>query len=182
MKAASILTLLACAVGLSAQAPQRGAATFSIVGPDGESTTREIAIVRPCPAAMRLDQGSSTQMIRTGHGKSSPVMTPKLTLWPQTNGSITAATVTVHGFPAVTGAIPLAVDAIPRREEISRTLMLKLKWENGGYSAELLLQGFGAVTWLDLNALTYADGSTWRWAADKRCGVAPNPLLLIGAH
>ena len=39
MKAASILTLLACAVGLSAQAPQRGAATFSIVGPDGKAAT-----------------------------------------------------------------------------------------------------------------------------------------------
>ncbi len=57
MKAASILTLLACAVGLSAQAPQRGGRRLSVLWD---------RMAKPQPA--RESTGSTPVFLSTGTG------------------------------------------------------------------------------------------------------------------
>jgi hypothetical protein len=46
-------------------------------------------------------------------------------------------------------------------------------------SADLLLPGFTSVTAIELQSVTYQDGTTWSVADHLACRVAPDPLMLI---
>jgi hypothetical protein len=145
--------------------------------------------LRPCSVAdMHLRQGSSLQMLRAGDGQSRPVMTPTLTLTPRNGRAILAATVTVHGHSAQPGTLPLVAHLIDKghpsqSQDLATTVKVNMKpAENGSYSAELLLSGFAVVTSVDLKAVTYADGTTWKVQSEPECSVKPDPLLLIGAR
>lgn len=54
--------------------------------------------------------------------------------------------------------------------------------DSGERSAEMMLTGFGILKSVELNSLTYADGTTWKLAKDSACSVEPDPLLLIAGH
>lgn len=62
-----------------------------------------------------------------------------------------------------------------------RNLQLQFTSQDGSSRAELWLPSFGAVRWLDLNSITYADGSTWRPARGETCTVTPSLFMLVGA-
>jgi hypothetical protein len=46
-------------------------------------------------------------------------------------------------------------------------------------SADLVLPGFTSVTSIELQSVTYQDGSTWSVADHQVCRVAPDPFMLI---
>jgi hypothetical protein len=141
-----------------------------------------------CPIAMHARQGSSMQMFRTGDGDSQPLMTPTLTLTPRGQRQIVAATVTAHGHPNEGGTTDLVAHRVDPDHpagtpEITKTLTIKLiPGERGTVSAELQLSGFTTVQSIELNSVTYDDGSTWKFAAASGCSVAPDPLLLISTR
>ncbi|MFP5236683.1 MAG: hypothetical protein ACLGSD_12345 [Acidobacteriota bacterium] len=144
---------------------------------------------QPCPVAdMHATQGSSSQMLRTNDGKSTPMMRPKLTLTPHDGRKIVAATVTAHGYPPTPGTLDLVANLLSQpttshNRQIAKTLAIKFHADDeGGFSAELPLRGFSAVTMIDLNSVTYSDGSVWKVAKQNQCRVAPDPLLLIATQ
>lgn len=159
-------------------ASQRGSLTLVLPGPE-----------RSCPAAMlHATQGSSSQILRAGEGQSQPLMMPTLTLTPPKGRTPASAVVTAHGLPPTAGAMDLVGGMVPEdgakaKREITRTLTVKLvAGENGSYSAVLQLPGFTTVRWIHLDAVTYADGSTWKADSDAECRVTPDPLVLIGGR
>lgn len=196
--------LLASATVLSAQAPaNQGAAANTHPSP----RTYFIEPPSRCSSWMRLQQGSSTQMIRTEDGKSLPLMTPKLILRPgsafgvarmegpansdaapspHSDKSVKGAIVTVHGYPPVAGVQPLAGQLVLKSQkgkpsEITRKLFITFKPENSEYAAQLRLPGFTAVTSIDVHSITYADGTTWSPDKKNSCSVKADPFLLVSA-
>jgi hypothetical protein len=52
---------------------------------------------------------------------------------------------------------------------------------NRPITTDLSLSHFTAVTSIDLDSITYADGSTWRSASAGACSVVPDKRMLIAA-
>jgi len=71
--------------------------------------------------------------------------------------------------------------------EISKTLEVKFaavdagEISPGGASVvgDLVLPGFTAVTWIDLDSLTLRDGAKWKMAGNHTCRVAPDLLVPV---
>lgn len=144
--------------------------------------------VNACPVEMHARQGGGMQMLRADDGTKRPVMTPSLDLTPHDQRTITSAVVTVFGYKGYGGAtVPASNDLLLRekkaRERASRQLTVRFKApQPGKVTAQLSLTEFTVVESIELNALTYADGSTWKLAADAGCRVAPDPLLLVSGR
>lgn len=185
-----ILAGALAAACVPAQTPQPPApvqpvaqATQPVAGAKQSITLR----AQPCSVAMRATQGSSSQFLRTRNGNSTPMMRPSLTLTPRDGRKIVSATVTAHGYSPSPGSMDLVARLWPQPKshsrEIAKTLAIRFHAaEDGAFTAELPLPGFSAVTMIDLNSLTYGDGTTWNAPARNECHVAPDPLLLIAAH
>lgn len=96
------------------------------------------------------------------------------------------ATATVHGF----GAGPEFELVSPgvsqnfrgnRRSAPQKSLKLQFNSRDGSSVAEMWIPGFGAVHWLDLDSITYSDGTTWRRNSNETCAVRPDLFMLIDA-
>lgn len=191
MRFSAIFPALMLAGAFAAASAQQ----IALIQQPGQATTKSSAAnqyiilrAQPCSVDMHAIQGSSSQILRAQNGQSTPMMRPSLTLKPHDGRQIVSATVTAHGYSAQPGSMDLVAQAVlqppkPHSREIAKTLTIKFHaTENGGFTAELKLPGFSAVTMIDLNSVTYSDGSTWQMAAQNQCSVAPDPLLLIAAH
>lgn len=171
-----------------------GAQSASLAKPGDTKSTGSLTLVLPgpelaCPVGfLHATQGSSSQVLRAADGKTQPVMMPTLTLTPRNGRALASAMVTAHGLSPTPGAMYLLTRSTPEgggkgRAEIAKTLTVKLvAGENGSYSAVLQLPGFTTVRSIHLDAVTYADGSTWKQEDEAACSVTPDPLLLIGSR
>ena len=125
-------------------------------------------------------------MLRADDGTTQPLMTPSLTLTPSDHRAVVAANVTIHGLAPHGRTLPLNAEPSKRTKlesELTRTLELTMKPNDAGEAtAEMMLTGFGIVKTVELNSVTYDDGSRWRVAKDSACSVEPDPLLLIAGH
>lgn len=99
---------------------------------------------------------------------------------------IAFATATVHGFG--TGAqFELISPGVGRSQRGNRSpapqknLKLQFNSKDGSSVADMWLPGFGPVRWLDLDTITYTDGTTWKPTRGESCTVTPSLLMLVGA-
>jgi hypothetical protein len=94
---------------------------------------------------------------------------------------LVAARLRVHGVsgkPRLTQAAHDAADA-----DVHQALRVKfLPSPDRSVSANVWVPGMTAVLSLDLDEVTYADGSTWKFLGREACHVAPDPLVLVAAH
>jgi hypothetical protein len=93
--------------------------------------------------------------------------------------SIVSAQVVVHGFSNKWRYVPLS-GADP---DLARTVEVALDVKgNGQASRNLSLSHFTAITAVDVNGITYADGSTWRTASPGACSASPDLFMLVNAE
>jgi len=90
---------------------------------------------------------------------------------------IAAARVTVHGFP-VGGRVEPAVLYLPNDPaEITKTIAFDQTVEVGQSSSfDVALPNFSTVTSIDLDSVTYTDGSTWHPEKRKYCRAVGLPI------
>jgi hypothetical protein len=92
---------------------------------------------------------------------------------------IVKAQITVHGLSHRGRFVPLADGSAP---DLSRKVSVVLDVKgNSRASSDLSLIRFASVTSVDLNSLTYADGSSWRASSSAACSVTPDPFMLVSA-
>jgi hypothetical protein len=98
---------------------------------------------------------------------------------------VASATATVYGFGSHPHYELLSPGPGPRKDGgagPARNLRLRFTSKDDSSIAELWLPSFGAVHFLSLESITYADGSTWRPARGQTCTVTPSPIELVGAN
>ena len=49
-------------------------------------------------------------------------------------------------------------------------------------SADIWVPGLSAVKAIDMQSVTFADGSTWKLPAEKTCRTFPDPVMLISGR
>lgn len=160
--------------------PQKWSAQPSVV----ETQVFTNPAISSCPVSMNARQSGSTNLVAVAPGQSAVrdfAQQIHLTLGDRTAAKIVAATVTVHGLNARSRFLP-AGNAGEGPSRITRTLNVSLSSEDRNQSAaDLMLRGFTSVRFIDIDSLTYADGSTWK-SGEGVCRVAPDGLMLVGAR
>lgn len=197
--------VLAAALPAAAQqvsAPSSGVATLEGLGPTPQAASPSITVIETtlvpgqpstihtftlpasCPVSMRAEQGSGSSLlkVRGPQPLPGPAQHIRLLLEPLSEGrQLTSARIRVRGF-SVEGRPRLAA-AFPPAPNRTQTLTVSLAEQEGpGVAADLTLPGFSSVQSIDLLALTYANGDTWKLESRNRCSVAPDPLMLVGAR
>jgi hypothetical protein len=90
---------------------------------------------------------------------------------------IVAANVTVHGF-ANKGRVVQAMST-QDTPDASKTFDVRFPAAPREVSADLAVHGLSAVSVIDLNSVTYSDGSTWKLTAGSACSSRIEPIMLV---
>jgi hypothetical protein len=90
---------------------------------------------------------------------------------------IAGITIEVRGYDASARVIPA---------DRSNTAALKKVFNvavkidgHGKATTRFTAQSFGTISWIDLQAIEYVDGSRWSLSRGETCRVAPSPLMLV---
>ena len=162
-----------------------GTATMETMKPGGTSTSTVVIRMQPsCPVGMHAKQGSGGGLaaVRNARPSDGPSQQIHLVLARRHSQQITGARVLVRGLSGKdrmerSNAIG---DIVPDR---SPMLLVTFTPDNAvEASADLVLPGFTSIQSVELQTITYADGSTWKMENQNACTVAPDPMMLIAGR
>jgi len=138
-----------------------------------------------CPISFSARQASDGDLVNVTPGKPdqapSKGVAQRIRLSVNNGGKVVSAHVTVHGLTPKGRMLP--VDSSQEgAAQISRNLEISFSNDaTNSIGANLFLRGFSAVFSVDVNSMTYADGSTWK-SSGNVCRVIPDPVMLVDAR
>jgi hypothetical protein len=185
--ALSFFMLLGSAA-LAAQAidmnhPQ-GASTVQMVFLNGSPQQNPPAAAPACPVSMRAQHAMGGALVKATPGHSTQRLSFQrlvLTLTNRSASGITGATVTVHGTTGKARVMPAGASGDDDSDDAQ---VLDLAFDQGAVketSANLAVRGLTSVSRIDLNSVTYADGTTWK-SDSYVCYAVPDPNMLVSAR
>jgi hypothetical protein len=135
-----------------------------------------------CPVSLRVQQTAAGFTREVGQGNQFPNETAQVlhvTLTDPDSRKIVAASVTVRGQSARGRKVDvLTTDQAPG--DAARTMSIRLTPSTAAeVETSLRVPGFSAVNAVELNAVTFADGATWKIAA-RTCRTPIDGTMLIG--
>jgi hypothetical protein len=141
-----------------------------------------------CPIGMQARHGAGLPVgLYAGPSiekspKGSPAFTQRIQLT-MTNllaHEIVGAQFVVHGYSNKGRAMNLA-NSSPA-PDLAKTvdLVLDVKGKSEA-SSDLLLSRFTAVTSIELESITYADGNTWNTPSAEACSITPGLIMLVAS-
>jgi hypothetical protein len=148
----------------------------------GSPTNPLVLVPSTCPVGLRADPavGLTQNTIDTKPGVPSQTLT--LELSNPGSHNITRAQFTIHGLTAH-GQVNPATLSDPDAGTSSKQVDLSLKVAHDSKaSAPLLAEGFTSIRWIELDSLTYADGTAWHASPNHTCSVTPNRFMLVATH
>lgn len=134
----------------------------------------------PVDIGAQKEAGQWQQVPTKARQNQGPSQALHLTLTNSTYSEIVGVRVTAYGLnakPQVTQAD--AASSTSSAIQKSFDLNLNVNPKSTG-SVELVLNGFTAVSYLNVDSIRYAGGSTWQPAARHTCHVVPDGAMLIG--
>lgn len=151
--------------------------------PSHPAVLKLVPLQNSCPIDMRVQQGTNGMTVSVG--QSRPQGIAQLLHITMTNSKavgVVAAQVTVHGFTAKGRVAPAeAVQSDPM--QTTKTLNLDLRvGAKQDASTDLWVRAFTAVSFIDLDSVTFADGSSWHSSENAACHVALDGLMLISSR
>jgi len=92
---------------------------------------------------------------------------------------IVNAEITAHGFSHNWRALRVSTPT----PDLAKTLDIALDVKgNSSASRKLSFAHFSVIKTIDVNSVTYADGSTWHASSPGACSVAPGLIMAVGAQ
>jgi hypothetical protein len=159
----------------------------TVVAPGNQVSQSAVLKLAPpadrCPVSLRAQQMPGWGRMAVG-GAADKTLAQRLhlTATASHSGPVVAANITVRGYagqPRFTPIGPSGEDA----GEASKTLDVTFAPAHGrDASTDFALAGFSAVTVVDLNSITYSDGSTWKLNAGSSCRTWIDGTMLIAAN
>ena len=165
---------------LAAQNKSASAAPSGIVRPNYSTSNAYDLSGVTCPVKVRALQGFGYGLvkIRGEQPVEGPAQRIHLVLANPKSKEIAKAKVIVLGLSPKNRA--KRVSDLHGATDLTRALEVTFAPEDANnVSAELVLPGFTSVISIELQSITYRDGTTWTVADHKACQVAPDPLMLI---
>ena len=136
-----------------------------------------------CPVQMQARHELGLHTVFVGsHPTPEPTGMPlKFVLTSPRKDPITFANITLLGLNGKSHVVQASsVDSSP---DMEKTMSVRLEPGEGRNSvADLIAPGFVVVNSIELNSITFASGSTWKFAGNQLCQVTPDPLMLVSAQ
>lgn len=159
-----------------------------------EAVVRSDAWMRPnasdvgCPVGLLVKHGPGLPTAMNADGKDQgkpaqrrPLLEVQLQMTNRSPQSIVQAKFTVHGFSDQWKYIPLA--DVSHAPDLATTVEVALDVKgNGQTSHELALSRFTAVTAVDVDAISYANGSAWHASSPGACSASPDLVMRVNAE
>jgi len=193
MKRAAVLAIF-LAVAISTL-PAQDKAVPSQNGENAGATTNFVVVLPrdACPVNMHALQGSGTGLIAVRGEKQTngSVQRIHLVLSTAESKQIVGAKVKVSGLSGrnrverASSAMDLTLDPGQKSSPavLTRRLDAAFMPENDKEAAtDLVLPGFTSVRSIQLESITYSDGTTWTVPGLQSCHVAPDPMMLIAGR
>lgn len=177
-------------VGLCSIAVVLGSMTLLAQASGQKLSTSVITSVVPgsinCPVAISaqkdLGAGRFQNVPAKGQQNQGPNQNLHLTLTNSTYSEIIGVRVTAYGLNAI-GQITPAKAAANTSSAMQQSFDLKLKVDPKSIgSVDLALAGFTSVTYLNVDSIRYAGGSTWKPSAQRTCRAIPDATMLISSR
>jgi hypothetical protein len=132
---------------------------------------------------MHVRQAASGDALAVNNGRPKGIAQGfHLILTTSDSRQITGARITVSGLTAksrVTETLSSQDDSADAAKTLDVTFSAGPGKEA---SADLWAPGLTAVRTIDLDSVTYADGSIWKLAAGHVCRTVPDPIMQIGTR
>ncbi len=136
---------------------------------------------RACPVGLMAEQRSGSELMRADvvhPGVPAQVIT--LVLQNRGTREIVAAEATVHGLSFHGRVLPLGSAG---RDDIAKTFQLDRRiGAKGTGDSDLSIERVSTIRWVDLDSITYADGSVWHASEQSKCRAVPDPIMLISSR
>jgi hypothetical protein len=141
-----------------------------------------------CPVDMEARHATRTPASMNADGENAPgskvapqLQRLRLTLTNPSSRDIVSAQLTAHGFSKKPRARDLSAGS--NEPDLAKTIEVALGVKGKGQaSRDLSLNHFTAVTSIDLNSITYADGTTWNAPSPGACSITPRMVMLVAAN
>ncbi len=188
----SLAVLLASAT-LAAQTasrqPTQGFGVASMEGLSNDQHQTQTIVISPqqqnsaCPVSVRAQQAANWSRREVDNNPpKGPAQRLHLTLANPDFTRITGATVTVRGLTP-RNRVTQTQRSTGNSSDAAKTLSITFPAGPGkDVSSDLVVPGLSAVYSIDLDSITYADGSTWKLAAGKVCRTPVDGFMLISGR
>ncbi|HEY0162275.1 MAG TPA: hypothetical protein VGB69_06325 [Edaphobacter sp.] len=154
-------SLSLCASDLPSQ-PVTATATLSTMGPG-------------CPVSLQAQHGPGA-VVQTKTSVREAGQRLELHWENLQAKDIIGVTILARGYDATPRILPVGGMTPP----LKKTFDLELKVSGHGTAiTDFAAQSFAAVKWIDLESITYADGTRWNVAEGKNCRISPNGFMLV---
>jgi hypothetical protein len=138
-----------------------------------------------CPVGLRVERSGGLFAYKNAKAVPADDIAPGTEQWfdlRMTNflpHEIVNAEITAHGLSYKWRVIPVSAPT----PDIWKTVDVALDVKgNSSASRELSFAHFSAIQTIDVNSVTYADGSTWHASSPGACSVAPSLIMRITAQ
>jgi hypothetical protein len=152
--------------------------------PVSQTAVREVAPPSArCPVSLHAQQmPGADRWVVNGVTVKPLAQRLRLTATAPHSGPIVAANITVHGYagrPRFTSVGAANQDA----GDSARTLDVAFApGADREASTDIALAGFSAVMVVELNSITYSDGSRWKLSAGSSCRTWIDGMMLVATH
>lgn len=139
-------------------------------------------MISTCPISLHARQAPGGDMMEINGGRLKGIAQYlHLTVAAPNSKHIVEANVTVRGFENKGRLVQTMSNQ--DSSDAARTLDVRFPAGPGKeVSADLSVPGLSAVSAIDLNSITYADGSTWKLAAGSSCRSWIDGFMLVSSH
>ncbi len=176
-------SLLLLSATLAAQAPSaQGASDAAVLASLKEriATLRAVApATGACPVGFSARHADVGAMLNVSPATKPSGPAYNLRFVPRDGGAITQAKITLHGISGH-HVIPAGNGPHAASNETSEAFTLALSSDGRDLFTSVVYPGkLTGVTSVELNELTYADGTKWHETAGARCEIAQNGYMLV---
>jgi hypothetical protein len=151
----------------------------------GKTTTRAVPTGNAsCPVAIEARHaGGLTAQVMVGKNQAvssgATGQELQLTLTNATLGAVSAVRIKVRGWDHEGRSLP-AIEAASKHANTIKTLAVTVDLgPRKTAETNVRVRGLSAVDSLELMAVKYADGSSWKTPTPGACSVVPDPTMLI---
>lgn len=133
---------------------------------------------RNCPVQLSARHARDTGMVRVSPRSAPPGQGYSVTFRPLNWRSVEQATVTLHGLA---GAQVVPVRDHPSGDATETFTVSPSTEPDHLWHSVVYVHKLTGVQWIELDELTFTDGTKWHRTADSFCRVAPNGFMLVTA-
>ena len=176
-------TLALLPIGLPALAQIPGAGRSSV---PAQKATDAVVLQTPsslgCPVGFAARHGQEGAVVNVGPRSKHPEQSYRITLTPFKAAGIVAAEVTLHGISGL-HVLPAGRTVDGRPDATESFNLSPSPGEKAMFQSTVYTRKLTGVQWVELNELTYADGTRWQASSEANCRVVPNGFMLVaGTH